>query len=106
MGIFKKDDKVVPVEPEFKSEDEAVAAHDEQEQTPDAPVQAHEAEELDSVEQANKDRNEELGGSDGFFVSEPHRKKKETVAEYNARVPVGSQAVQPGPKTSYLGKPL
>lgn len=106
MGIFKKDDKVVPVEPEFNSEDEAVAAHDEQEKTPDTPVQAHEAEELDSVEQANKDRNEELGGSDGFFVAEPHRKKGETVAEYNERVPVGSQAVQPAPKTSYLGKPL
>lgn len=103
MGIFKKDDK--PVVEEFNTPEEAVAAHDEQEVV-EAPVQAHEAEELDSVEQRNKENNEELGGSDGFFVAEPHRKKKESVAQYNARVPIGVQPVAEGPKLSYLGKPL
>jgi hypothetical protein len=64
---------------------------------------------LDSVEQANKDRNEALvgdGPTEGFHVAEPHRKKGESVAEYNQRVPIGSQAVQPGPTLSYLGKEL
>ena len=77
------------------------------------PVQAHEAEVLDSVEQANKDRNEALRGDvaaevyvDPSFVAEPHRKKGETVAEYNERVPVALQPVQPGPTHSYLGNKL
>lgn len=34
------------------------------------------------------------------------RKKGETQAEYNERVPVAIQPVQPGPTTSYLGNKL
>jgi hypothetical protein len=34
------------------------------------------------------------------------RKKGETQAEYNERVPIGNQPVQPAPTTSYLGEKL
>ena len=36
----------------------------------------------------------------------PFRKKGETQAEYNLRIPVALQPVQPGPTESYLGKKL
>lgn len=36
----------------------------------------------------------------------PFRQKGETVAEYNERIPIGIQPVQPGPTHSYLGKKL
>lgn len=88
MGIFSK-----------KDEDTTV----------DAPVQAHEAEELDSVEAQNKLNNELIAGdgpTEGLSVEEPHRKEDETQQEYNERVPVAVQPVLEGPTLSYLGKPL
>lgn len=99
MGLFKKDDK--PAVEEFNTPEEAVAAHDEQVVT--------ETEVLDSVEQRNKENNEEITGdgpSGGSFVENPERKEEETQQEYNERVPVAVQPVLEGPTLSYLGKPL
>lgn len=76
---------------------------------PETPVQAHEAENLDSVEQSNKDNNEAITGdgpSDGLFVENPERQEGETQQEYNERVPVAVQPVLEGPTLSYLGEPL
>lgn len=64
-----------------------------------------EVEALDSVELANKQAGELLGG-EGQTVGSPFKKKGETQAEYIERVPIGNQPAAEGQKRSYLGKLL
>jgi hypothetical protein len=68
---------------------------------------ATESEDLGAIEQRNKENAEAQGVAiDGGGIDQPHRKKNETQAEYNERVPVALQPVQPGPTHSYLGDKL
>jgi hypothetical protein len=41
-----------------------------------------------------------------YTEDEIQRKDGETVQEYNERIPVAVQPVQPGPTHNYLGQPL
>lgn len=67
-----------------------------------APVQ-----ELDNTEQKNVEKNEALGeGRHVAHFDQVERKKGETQAQYNERVPVAFQPPTNGPTHSYLGKPL
>lgn len=63
-------------------------------------------EELDNVEQMNKENGEVVGGQGNVFGGNIKRKKGESQQAYNERVPVAYQPAQETPKYSYLGKKL
>lgn len=148
MGVFSRNNPSdVPVEDEkvFNSEEEAVAAHDEQEveEVNDAPSEPVEKEvpvpgsvvapedtvrPLDEVpaddypsdgalphdsndapqliNESNDEANNPTVNGKVKRDTSVDRKKGETQAEYNERIPVALQPVQPSPKTSYLGGKL
>ena len=103
MGIFSKQETRVdtPVVVSVPAPEEEV------EETPEVVVQT---EELDSVEQTNKDNNDTLNPTGlvqtGTAVENPFRNEVETQAEYNERVPVGVQPTGDSPTRSYLGELL
>lgn len=67
-----------------------------------APVQ-----ELDNTEQKNAEKNEALGQERKVsHFPERERRKGESQADYNKRVPIAFQPPTEGPTHSYLGKKL
>ena len=114
MGLFSRNKNEEPVEEEVlpgavvAPEDTVRPLEDiPQDDTPtdgDVPHNTNDAPEL--IEASNNEENNPTVTKKVKRDKSLDRKKGETQAEYNERVPVAIQPVQPGPTTSYLGNPL
>lgn len=86
MGLFNKDKKAVP-------ENHGALPHN----TNDAP---------ELIAASNDEANNPVVQGKDHSDKTLLRKKGESTQEYNERVPVAIQPVQPGPTHNYLGEPI
>lgn len=61
---------------------------------------------LERIKESNDEANNPIVQGESHVDETLLRGKKETQAQYNERVPVAIQPVQPGPTHNYLGQPL
>ena len=104
MGIFSRNTD----QPAVENTDEVVAVVESQvEQYPEDGAIAHNSNDApELIAASNDEANNPIVQGEVERDSSLDRQEKETQAEYNERVPVAVQPVQPAPTTSYLGQPL
>ena len=112
MAFGKKKDKevVAPVEggvvrPEDTVKPLDVVPHAD-EFHPEGGVQHNTNDSLDRIKESEDEANNPVVSSRARRDTSFDRKKGESQLEYNERVPVALQPVQPAPTHNYLGQPL
>lgn len=73
---------------------------------PEGGVQHNTNDSLDRIKESEDEANNPVVTGKTYTAKELLRKKGESQQEYNERIPVAIQPVQPGPTHNYLGEEL